>query len=76
MSQKTRIKFTIGELDPVQPNLQMWFQDSVDGLPDNPPVFELPPGTSMEQAEEIAKFLNKTLISFRLFSGESFAQSR
>lgn len=76
MSQKTRVKFTIGEPGEGQPHLQMWFLDSIPGVPDNPPVFELPPGTDMEKAEEIAKYLNKTLVSFRLFPTESFGSTQ
>jgi hypothetical protein len=70
MSYKTRITFTIAEPDGGQPYLQMEFLDSIPGLPNDPPVFDLPPGTDMQRAEEIAAFLNSNLIAFRPFPSE------
>lgn len=70
MSHKTRVTFTIGEPENGQPYLQMEFLDSIPGLPNNPPVFDLPPGTDMSKAKEIAFYLNENLVAFRPFPAE------
>ncbi|WP_117182388.1 hypothetical protein [Pseudomonas amygdali] len=66
MSKKTGITFKVGEQDSGTPYIQMWFDDVVPGLPDNPPVFEVKAGSSMQEVEAIAAYLNQTLTSFRL----------
>lgn len=65
MSYKTRVKFTIKETAEGVPYLFMEALDSIPNFPDDPPAFDLPPGTDMAKAEEIARFLNKNITAFR-----------
>ncbi|KAA8692054.1 hypothetical protein [Pseudomonas caricapapayae] len=67
MSYKTRVVFTIKESGEGVPYLNMEFHDDIPGLPDNPPAFDLPPGTDMFKAREIASYLNKNIDAFRPF---------
>lgn len=70
MSQKTRVKFTIKESGDGVPYLHMEFLDSILGLPDQPPAFYLRAGTQMQEAEEIALYLNSNLAEFQPFPQE------
>ena len=70
MSYQTRVTFTTGEPENGPPYLQMEFLDAIPGLPVDPPVFDLPPGTDMKKAEEIAAYLNKNLAAFRPFPSQ------
>ncbi|MNF41378.1 hypothetical protein D3C84_224020 [compost metagenome] len=65
MSNKTRVVFTIKETGEGRPYLMMEFHDPIPGLPDDPPVFDLQPGATMEDAEEVAAYLNKNISAFR-----------
>ena len=67
MSYKTGIVFTIKESADGTPCLNMEFYDNIPGLPDDPPAFDLPLGTSMEKAKEIAAYLNENLAAYRPF---------
>ena len=67
MSHKTRIVFTIKESGDGVPCLNMEFHDNIPGLPDDPPAFDLKPGTGMDKAREIAAYLNDNLAAFRPF---------
>jgi hypothetical protein len=70
MSYKTRIVFTVKEWGDGVPYLHMEFHDNIPGLPDNPPAFDLPPGTDINAAGEIAKYLNHNLTAFRPFPSQ------
>lgn len=67
MSDKTRVVFTIKETGDGVPYLTMEFHDPIPGLPDDPPVFDLNPGATMEDAKEVAAYLNKNIAAFRPF---------
>ncbi|MNF65496.1 hypothetical protein D3C84_472600 [compost metagenome] len=71
MSDKTRVVFTIKETGEGQPYLTMEFHDAIPGLPDDPPVFDLKPGATMEDAEEVATFLNRNIAGYRPFPSRS-----
>jgi hypothetical protein len=65
MSHKTRVKFTIKETDNGTPYLYMEALDNIPNFPKEPPAFDLPPGTDMEKATEIANYLNSNLAAYR-----------
>ncbi|MFV3402831.1 hypothetical protein ACNFIC_02600 [Pseudomonas sp. NY15463] len=65
MSYKTRVKFTIKETADGVPYLHMEVLDSIPNFPDEPPAFDLPPGTDMTKAGEIARYLNENIEAFR-----------
>ncbi|MDQ7987027.1 hypothetical protein QYS36_18970 [Pseudomonas sp. G34] len=67
MSHKTRIVFTIKESAEGVPCLNMEFHDDIPGLPVDPPAFDLPAGTDMAKAREIARYLNQNLAAYRPF---------
>lgn len=67
MSHKTRVVFTVHETEAGQPYLTMEFHDDVPGLPDDPPIFDLVEGSTMEEAEVLAKLLNMKIASYRPF---------
>ena len=64
MSHKTRVVFTVHETDAGQPYMTMEFHDYVPGLPAEPPVFEFVDGSTMEEAEVIAKLMNAKISSY------------
>ncbi|NWA43846.1 hypothetical protein HX871_07130 [Pseudomonas reactans] len=65
MSHKTRVKFTIKETGDGTPYLYMEALDSIPNFPSDPPAFDLPPGTDMKKAKEIANYLNSNLATYR-----------
>lgn len=65
MSHVTRVKFTTKETAEGVPYLHMEALDVIPNFPPEPPAFDLPPGTDMAKAEEIAAYLNKNLAGFR-----------
>lgn len=65
MSHKTRVVFTVHETEAGQPYLTMEFHDDVPGLPDAPPIFDLIEGSTVEEAEVIAKLMNSRIASYR-----------
>ncbi|MGE8098069.1 hypothetical protein [Pseudomonas fluorescens] len=67
MSYKTAIVFTVKESGDGVPYLHMEFHDAIPGLPDDPPAFDLQPGTDIKTAHEIANYLNENLAAFRPF---------
>lgn len=64
MSYKTRVKFTIKEVGDGVPYLYMEALDQIPNFPIDPSAFELPAGTEMAKAEEIARYLNTNIESF------------
>ena len=67
MSYKTRVKFTVKETGDGRPYLMMEFYDQIPGLPNEPPVFDLKPDATIEDAEAVASFLNKNIEAYRPF---------
>lgn len=67
MSYKTRVVFTVKEVDDVDPFLMMEFHDDIPGLPVDPPVFSLMVGATKEEAELVATFLNAQILYYRPF---------
>ncbi|QQD56712.1 hypothetical protein MHB_0010845 [Pseudomonas fluorescens BBc6R8] len=67
MSHKTGIVFTVKESADGVPYLHMEFHDNIPGLQEDPPAFDLKPGTDLAQAKEIAKYLNENLVAYRPF---------
>ena len=65
MSYVTRVKFTIKESGEGVPYLHMEALDNIPNFPSEPPAFDLPPGTDMEKAREIASYLNANLSGYR-----------
>lgn len=70
MINSSGVKFTVGEQETGTPYIQMWVDSSVRGMPDDPAVFEVKPGTSMSEVEAIASFLNKNLVSLSLYPSD------
>lgn len=70
MINSTEVKFTVGEQETGTPYIQMWVDGSVRGMPNDPAVFEVKPGSSMEEVEAIVAYLNKNLVSLSLFPTE------
>ncbi|MEJ8662926.1 hypothetical protein [Pseudomonas sp. LP23] len=65
MSYKTRVTFTIKESADGTPYLNMEALDPIPNFPEQPPAFDLRPGADMAKAEEIARYLNANIASFR-----------
>lgn len=65
MSHVTRVTFTIKETAEGAPYLHMEALDAIPNFPAEPPAFDLPPGTDMAKAKEIAAYLNQNLAGFR-----------
>lgn len=73
MSYKTRVKFTVKETGKGRPYLMMEFYDHIPGLPEDPPVFDLKPDATIEDAEAVASFLNKNIEAYRPFPTQPIA---
>ena len=67
MINSSELKFTVGEQESGTPYIQMWVDGSVRGMPNDPAVFEVTPGSTMEEVQAIADYLNKNLVSLSLF---------
>lgn len=67
MINSTGVTFTVGEQEGGTPNIQMWVDALVEGMPNHPAVFEVTPGSSMEEVEAIKDFLNANIATFSLY---------
>lgn len=70
MINSTDLKFTVGEQETGTPYIQMWVNPTVLGMPRDPAVFQVKPGSSLDEVEAIATFLNEHLVSLSLFPAD------
>ncbi|MEE4341423.1 hypothetical protein V2J66_07340 [Pseudomonas alliivorans] len=67
MINSTGVKFTVGEQETGTPYIQMWVDGKVLGMPNEPAVLEVKPGSSMQEVEAIKNYLNSNIVSFSLY---------
>lgn len=67
MINSTGVTFTVGEQETGTPYIQMWVDEKVLGMPNEPAVLEVKPGSSMQEVEAIKNYLNANIVSFSLY---------